>query len=204
MNRLDHLRVQPLARFLLQQPDRRFRGHRLVVRPLRHQRVEVVDDRQDARAERNLLTLQPGRIALAVPALVVAQDQRRHGIRERHRADDVGADLRMRADLLELFGRQRARLGQDVLGHRQLADVVQQRRRLHALDLVLAHPERRAPAPPRRAARGGCAAARSGPSRRSRAPALRSSPGAGRPSPACAAARLRPARGRPCSCDRWR
>ena len=116
-------------------------GHRLVVRPLRHQRVEVVDDREDARAERDLLALQARRIALAVPALVVAQDQRRHRIRERHRAHDVGADLRMGADLLELFGRQRPRLREDVLGHGQLADVVQQRRRLHALDLVLAHPE---------------------------------------------------------------
>ncbi len=113
-----------------------------MIRPLRHQRVEVVDDRQDARAERDLFTLQPGGIALAVPALVMAEDQRRHRIRERHRADDVGADLRMGADLLELFGRQRPRLRQDVLGHRQLADVVQQRRRLHALDVVLGHPER--------------------------------------------------------------
>ena len=72
----------------------------------------------------------------------MAEDQRRHRIRERHRADDVGADLRMRADLLELFRRQRPRLRQDVLGHRELADVVQQRRRLHALDVVLRHPER--------------------------------------------------------------
>ena len=86
--------------------------------------------------------LQARGIALAVPALVVAQDQRRHRIRERHRADDVGADLRMRANLLELFGRQRTRLRQDVLGHRELADVVQQRRGLHALDLVLGHAER--------------------------------------------------------------
>ena len=110
-----------------------------MIRTLRHQRVEVIDDREDARAERNLFALETCRIALAVPALVVAQDQRRHGIGERHRADDVGADLRMGADLLELFRRQRARLGQNVLGHRELADIVQQRRRLDALDLVLAH-----------------------------------------------------------------
>ena len=113
-----------------------------MIRPLRHQRVEVVDDRQDARAERDLFTLQSGRVALAVPALVMAQDQRRHRIRERHRADDVRADLRMRADLLELLGRQRPGLRQDVLGHGELADVVQQRRRLHALDFVLRHAQR--------------------------------------------------------------
>ena len=48
----------------------------------------------------------------------------------------------MRANLLELFGRQRPRLGKNVLGHRELADVVQQRRGLHALNLVLLHAER--------------------------------------------------------------
>ena len=40
----------------------------------------------------------------------------------------------MDPDLLELFLRQRTRLRQDVLGHGELADVVQQRRRLDALD----------------------------------------------------------------------
>ena len=142
MNFVDDGRIERLARFLLQQADRGVEAHRLVIRPLGHQRVEVVDDRQDARAERNLLALQARRIALAVPALVMAQDERRDRIRERHRADDVGADLRVGADLLELFGRQRARLREDVLGHGELADVVQQRRRLHALDLVLRHAER--------------------------------------------------------------
>ena len=122
--------------------------HRLVVRAVRGERVEVVDHRQDARAERNLLALQALRIALAVPALVVAEDQRRHRIRERHGADDLGADLRVHANLLELFLRQRAGLRQDVLGHRELADVVQQRRGLHALDLGVGHAE------PARDARG--------------------------------------------------
>ena len=82
---------------------------------------------------------KPGGIALAVPALVVAEDQRRHRIRERHAADDLGADLRVDADLLELFLRQRAGLREDVLGHGELADVVQQRRGLDALDLVVRH-----------------------------------------------------------------
>ena len=48
----------------------------------------------------------------------------------------------MDADLLELLLRQRPRLREDVLGHGQLADVVQQRRGLDALDLVLGHAER--------------------------------------------------------------
>ena len=134
-------RIERAAGFLLQQRERRFRRHRLVIRTIGRQRVVVVDDREDARPERNLFALQPLRIALAVPAFVVAEDQRRHRIRERHGADDLGADLRMDADLLELFLRQRAGLRQDVLRHGELADVVQQRRGLDALDLGVGHAE---------------------------------------------------------------
>ena len=47
-----------------------------------------------------------------------------------------------RADLLEFLGRQRARLREDVLGHGELADVVQQRRGLDALHVVVRHPHR--------------------------------------------------------------
>ena len=101
--------------------------------------------------------LESERIALAVPPLVVAQDERRDRIRERHRADDLGADLRVNADLLEFFRRQRARLREDVLRHRELADVVQQRRGLHALDLARRSCPTRAPGRPRRPARDGCA-----------------------------------------------
>ena len=68
----------------------------------------------------------------------MAENQRRHRIGERHRRDDLGADLRMDPDLLELFLRERARLREDVLGDGELADVVQQRRRLDALDFCLA------------------------------------------------------------------
>ena len=72
---------------------------------------------------------------------MVAEDEGRHRIRERHSRDDVGADLRVAPDLLELFGRQRARLGDDVLGNGQLADVVEQRRGLDRLHLDVGHPE---------------------------------------------------------------
>ncbi len=72
----------------------------------------------------------------------MAQDERCDRIRERHRADDVGADLRMGSDLLEFLRRQRPGLREDVLRNGELPDVVQQRRRLHALDLVLRHAER--------------------------------------------------------------
>ena len=50
---------------------------------------------------------------------------------------DLRADARMDLDALELLGRQRIRLGQDVLGHRHVADVVEQRRGAHPLHLAV-------------------------------------------------------------------
>ncbi len=108
-------------------------------RSLRGQRVEVIDDRQDARANRNLVALEAGRIALAVPALVMAVDDRRDRIGKRHRRDNLGAHLRMHLHPLELFVGQRTGLRQDVLRHGELADVVQQRRRPDALDVGRRH-----------------------------------------------------------------
>ena len=137
-----HPRIERLAGLLLEQRQRRVVLHGPVVRPVGGEGVEVVDHREDARAERDLVALEPLRVALAVPALVVAQNERRHRVRERHRADDLGADLGVDADLLELLLRQRSRLRQDVLGHGQLADIVEQGRRLHALDLVVGHAQR--------------------------------------------------------------
>ena len=138
---LHDLRIERAARFLLEQRHGGLWGHRLVVWPIRGQRIVVVDHRKDSRPQRNLLALDSLRVSLAVPAFVVAQDQRRHWIRERHGADDLGADLRMDADLLELFLRQRSRLRQNVLGHRELADVVEQGGGLHTLDFGVGHAE---------------------------------------------------------------
>ena len=70
---------------------------------------------------------------------MMAFDVRRDRIRERHGADDVCADLRVDAHALVLVGRQPPRLREDVLGDRQLADVVQQRGHLHAFHLVRRH-----------------------------------------------------------------
>src|SRR6184192_1616904 len=117
-------------------------AHRLVIGALRHERVEVVDDGEDARAERDLVAFQAGRIPLAVPSFVMAEDEGRHRVREGHSTDDLRADLRMDANLLEFFLSERTRLRQDVFGHRELPDVMQQRGGLDALDLVFRHAER--------------------------------------------------------------
>ena len=101
--RFDDMRVERLARFLLEQRDRAFDRHRLVIRPLGGQRVEVVNDRQDARAERDVVFRAIPLDTAAVPSLVVTEDERRDGIRKRHPADDSCADLRMDAYLLKFF-----------------------------------------------------------------------------------------------------
>lgn len=135
--RLKHLRVERLASFPTEHVDRIFNADRLVVRSLRHERIEVIDDREDAGTDRYLLALQTSRIARAVPPLVVVADERRDWVGEGHHLDDVGAHLRMGLDSLELLTGEAPRFRQDVLGNGDVADVVQQRGGFHALNLVV-------------------------------------------------------------------
>ena len=85
---------------------------------------------------------RPRRIAQAVPALVMAEHELAHGRAERHVAEDLGADPRVNLDALELLGRERLGLREDVLGHRHVADVVQQRRRAHRLHVAVGEADR--------------------------------------------------------------
>ena len=78
-----------------QQANRALVAQCLVVRPLGRDRVVIVDDRQNPRADWNVLAAQSLRIAFSVPALVVTQDQRSDRVGEGHRGDDFRADLRM-------------------------------------------------------------------------------------------------------------
>ena len=103
------------------------------VRPVGGQRVEAVDHRQDAGADRDLVAAQAARIADAVPVLVMGADDRHDRIRKLDRRQDVGADVDVRLHRLELVRCQLAGLVEDVLGNRQLAGVVEQRRRLDRL-----------------------------------------------------------------------
>ena len=91
---------------------------------------------ENARADRNLFALEPVRIAGAVPLFVMAAHDRRHRIGELHALQNLGAHHRVDLHLLELFRRQAPGLGDDVLGHRQLADVVQQRRGSQGFQVV--------------------------------------------------------------------
>ena len=139
------------------------------------------------------------RIAGAVPVLVMAAHDRHDRIREVDERQDVGADVDVALHLLELGRRQLAGLVEDVLGHRELAGVVQQRRRLDRLQRrLVGDAERARQADARTPARGarGCASRR--PWRRSPSPASRPSTGTGdRRRARCRLRVLEPAERRP-------
>ena len=63
-----------------QETDRARMTERLVIRPLRRHRIVVVDDRQNSRANRNILPGQALWVTLAVPSLVMAQNQQGDGV----------------------------------------------------------------------------------------------------------------------------
>ena len=131
---VDERRIERAPRFVRRVPARS-PAKRRVIRTFRRD-VEVVHNADDARADRDGVPLKGLRIAGAVPAFVVAEDDRRHRIGEGNRCDDLRADLRMDADLRELLRRQRAGLRQDVCRDGELADVVQQCRRADRLDFA--------------------------------------------------------------------
>jgi hypothetical protein len=90
------------------------------------QRVEHIGDRRDPAGQRDVLALEPARVAVAVPLLVVGVgDGRGHLERRGVGADeDAVADLRVALHHRELVDRQAPGLEQDAVGDPQLADVV--------------------------------------------------------------------------------
>ena len=107
----------------------------LLVRALVNHRVVGVGDRHDPCPERNLLAAQAMRIAGSVEALVMMQHHRDRVAQARRLLEDQLADARVLADRLPLAVRERRRLVQDLRGHGQLAQVVEQARDPHPVDL---------------------------------------------------------------------
>ncbi len=153
---------------------------RLLVRQLaavgtiRGERVEAVDDGEDAGADRDVLAGDAVRVPAAVPALVVAAHDRHDGKREIDEREDVRAHVHVFLHLLELGVGEPAGLVEDALGHGELAGVVQQRGGLDRLERrLVADAEGARERAPRRPGRGarGCGSRR--PSRRSPSRAFR-------------------------------
>ena len=117
-----------------QDRERLFVGHAAAIRAIGRERVEAVDDREDARADRDRFAGDAIGIAGAVPVLVVVADDGHDRIGKVDRRENLRADRRMQLHLLELGRRQLAGLVEDVFRHGDLAGVVQQRRRLDRLE----------------------------------------------------------------------
>ena len=105
-------------------------------------RVVGVDDEDDPRAERDLLGREPIRVPGAVPALVVMEDPVGDGV-DAEAVQHPEADLRMALEDEPLGAGQRAGLAEDLLGDRELAEVVQAAREPGKLDLLLVEAEAR-------------------------------------------------------------
>src|SRR5262245_533985 len=103
------------------------------IRAVGLERAEAIGNRKDTCTERDFCSAETAWVPQAVPALVVAKNQFVDWAGERNVAQDLGSDARMNLDALELLGGERGRFRQDVLRNRQVADVVQQRRRSHGL-----------------------------------------------------------------------
>ena len=99
---------------------------RRAVRPVVDHGVVRIRDGDDPRAERDLGAAQAVRVAAAVEALVVVQDDRDRLPQARGLLEDDLADARVLPDRLPLGVRQRRRLVEDLVRDRDLAQVVEQ------------------------------------------------------------------------------
>src|SRR5256885_16971479 len=87
--------VVHLAAALTQNPQSVGVRQLRTVRPIRRERVEAIDDREDPGADRNRLALQSRWISSPVPVLVVMPHDRYYGVREIDRCQNVSADGRV-------------------------------------------------------------------------------------------------------------
>jgi len=107
------------------------------------ERVEDVGDGDDAPDERYALAGEPGRVAAAVPPLVVGGGDHGGHLQDRRAAarEHARAGRRVALDDPLLIGAQVPALAQDPVGHRDLAQVEQLRRLVQPRDLLDAQAE---------------------------------------------------------------
>src|SRR5678815_1347190 len=123
-------------------PDDRERLGFIALRSIRAvglKRAETIGDRKDACTERDLSSAETARVSESVPAFMMAKHEIVDRTGEWNVAQDLGSDARMNLDALELLRRQCGRFRQNVLGNRQVADVVQQGRGPYRLHICIGH-----------------------------------------------------------------
>ena len=132
---LDDGRVEVQASLILQLDNSISMGFLPMLRAGIDVAVVVVGDGDNACADRNVLSLEALGIACAVPLLVVAADNVADNRKAGNIFQHTGAgDAVALIDGL-LACRQKGQLVQDDIGHRKLADVMQERRRFNQRNL---------------------------------------------------------------------
>ena len=98
---------------------------RRAVRPVAAQRIPNVDNRKNARRQRNVGAFDPAWVARPIPLLVMTiRDVKRLPQISDRQQQFVGVN-RMLPHYRPFLARQRARLEQDAVGDTHLADIVQ-------------------------------------------------------------------------------
>src|SRR5437773_2605905 len=123
----------------LQELDSLPRLHWLPIGPLRRQGVERVGRGEDAAPYRDPRAVQGARIPGAVPMLVMVLHKRERVTEVLERRKDLHADANVFLDVLELFGREGARVVEDRFARADLAHVMEPPGESYLLDGVGAH-----------------------------------------------------------------
>src|SRR5438128_7763841 len=133
----DDLRIILGASARLNQRDGLVTRQALAVLPVFARGVEAIHYREDSRRQRNLFAAQAVRVARAIPTLVMMSHDGNDRIREADALQYLCADRGVHFHLLELGVRELSRLVEDVIGHGELANIMQQRAGLQRFDLKL-------------------------------------------------------------------
>ena len=138
---IDDRRVEMAAAPVTDEPGRGLQIHRRLIYSTAYYGIEHISERHQPRRDGNGIACQTGRVALAIPFLVVAEGNPAGDPQERtcipgvlgfpvaHALDDLrdrlldrgGADDRVRLHDLHLLGGQAARFKQDRIGDPDLA-----------------------------------------------------------------------------------
>ena len=127
LERRDAARVERDVRLVAQEGQRLLARPRRPVDPRRDERVVDVADREDPRREVELVAVEPARVAAAVEPLVMVEHEPADRLVEAAElVQELAAALGVLLDDVVLVVVERARLLQDRLRDRELADVVQE------------------------------------------------------------------------------
>src|SRR6266702_2737908 len=112
-----------------------------LVVPLTAQRVILIRQHDNPPLQRNLLALQPVRVARSIPPFMMGEGDGRRHLQERvgRPMQDVAADNGMRLDNLELLGSEAVRLEQDGIRNTDLADIVHRACPSNGVDELIGH-----------------------------------------------------------------